>query len=364
MSRGGEAARRVGSRLPGDRDRATDTPVGRVRPARLRQDRRVMCALRPTSRHAAAARATGIALGVLIDVVLGDPARHHPVAGFGRLAAALERRCYRDDVGRGLGFTVVAVSAPVAVGALAERWGARRPALQVLLTAAATWAVIGGTSLAREGLAMARSLEAGDLPAARDRLSHLCARDPADMQSDDLARATVESLAENTSDAVVAPLLWGALLGAPGLLGYRAVNTLDAMVGYRSPRYRRFGWASARSDDVLNLVPARLTGALMVLCAPFVAGRARAAWRVMLRDAPRHPSPNAGWPEAAAAGALGVRLGGRNTYHGQVEERAGLGDGRAPSTPDVRRAVRLERLVTGAGALVAVLLASRGGRTR
>jgi adenosylcobinamide-phosphate synthase len=152
--------------------------------------------------------------------------------------------------------------------------------------------------------------------------------------------------------------------GIPGLLGYRAVNTLDAMVGYRSNRYRRFGWAAARLDDVVNLVPARLTGLLTVGCAPAVGGSARQAWRVLRRDGGRHPSPNAGRPEAAAAGALGVRLGGSNRYHGEVETRPGLGDGPSPQVRDVRRAVRLGRLVGLAAAAVTVgtvLAGSRAG---
>ena len=146
-----------------------------------------------------------------------------------------------------------------------------------------------------------------------------------------MARAGVESLAENTSDAVVAPLFWGAVAGLPGLLGYRAVNTLDAMVGYRSARYARFGRVAARVDDVANLVPARLTAALTVLLAPLVGGRPADALRAWRRDASGHPSPNAGPVEATAAGALGLRLGGRTEYAYGVEDRPSLGDGRAPA---------------------------------
>lgn len=301
-----------------------------------------------------AARAFGLALGVLADAALGDPRRGHPVAVFGRAATMLERRVYADARGAGTLYTAVTVGAVVAAGAAAERAVRDRPVARALVTAAATWTVLGGTSLAREGLAMARSLEAGDVAAARDRLPHLCARDPSGLDADALARATVESLAENTSDAVVAPLLWGAVAGVPGLLGYRAVNTLDAMVGYRSPRYRRFGWASARLDDVANLVPARATGVVTALCAPLVGGSSRQAWRVLRRDARAHPSPNAGFPEAATAGALGVRLGGANTYDGHLEARPALGDGPAPGVPDVRRAVALGRAVAFGGASLAV----------
>jgi len=310
------------------------------------------------------ARAAGLALGVLADALLGDPRRYHPVAGFGRAATALERRWYADDVGRGVAFGAVAVGVPVLVGATAERFTAGRPVLRTLGTALATWSVLGGTSLAREGTVMAALLDGGELAGARERLSHLCARDAAGMQPPDLARATVESLAENTSDAVVAPLLWGAVAGLPGLLGYRAANTLDAMVGYRSERYLRFGRACARLDDVLNWVPARVTGGLVALAAPVVGGSPRAAWRVLRRDAARHPSPNAGRPEAAAAGALGVTLGGRNVYGGHLEDRPVLGDGRPPAVVDVGRAVRLGRVVTAAAAALGVLIALAGRSRR
>jgi len=196
---------------------------------------------------------------------------------------------------------------------------------------------------------MARVLEEGDVERGRELLSHLCARDPAGLGVDELARATVESVAENTSDAVVAPLFWGLVGGVPGLLAYRAANTLDAMVGYRSERYERFGWAAARLDDVLNWVPARVTGVLAVIAA---GRRAPDALRVLVRDGGRHPSPNAGRCEAAFAGALGVRLGGVNSYGGITERRDEMGDGRAPEVRDVRKAVRLSAGVAGLAALV------------
>jgi adenosylcobinamide-phosphate synthase len=197
-----------------------------------------------------------------------------------------------------------------------------------------------------------------DLAAARRRLPSLCGRDPESLDAAGMARAGVESLAENTSDAVVAPLFWGAVAGVPGLLGYRAVNTLDAMVGYRSPRYRRFGWASARLDDVANLVPARVCAALFTVLAPAVGGSpsgALAAWR---RDSGGHPSPNAGPVEAAAAGALGVGLGGRTVYAHGVEERPRLGIGPTPTPVDLHRSARLSRLVGAAAAVLAGVLAA------
>src|SRR5699024_4241610 len=194
--------------------------------------------------------------------------------------------------------------------------------LSTASTAAATWAVLGGATLAHEARAVEQHLAGGDLTAARAQVTHLVGRDPESMGADDVARATVESVAENTSDAVVAPLLWGAAAGPAGLLGYRAVNTLDAMVGHRSARYERFGWASARVDDAASLVPARLTALLAVL----LGGRPSAAVRAWRRDARAHPSPNAGPVEAAFAGALGIRLGGVNVYRGAVEDRGALGD--------------------------------------
>jgi len=296
----------------------------------------------------------GLLAGVALDALTGDPRRGHPVAAFGRAAGALERRLYADSRVRGAVFAGVCVLGAAGLGAVARRGS--------LPVAVATWAVLGGTSLAREGLAMGESLEAGDLEAAHARLPHLCGRDPDALGPDELTRATVESIAENTSDAAVAPLLWGAVLGVPGLLGYRAVNTLDAMVGHRGPRYERFGWAAARTDDVANWVPARVTGLLTVACAPLVGGSPREAYRILRRDGGRHPSPNAGRCEAAFAGALGVRLGGVNVYGSRVEHRPELGDGRAPEPADIRRAVRLSRAVTLAAAALAAGAATLKGR--
>ena len=296
------------------------------------------------------ARALGLLLGYGADLMLGDPRRGHPVAGFGRLAAALERRTYRDSRAAGAGHTAVLVIGTVSAGIAAERVAHRSPIIRVALTAAATWAVLGGRSLRREANTVATRLAAGDLPGARRQITHLVGRDPATLDQAGIARACVESVAENTSDAVVAPLLWGAMAGVPGLLGYRAVNTLDAMIGHRSPRYARFGWAAARLDDAANLVPARLSAALAAGLAPTVGGSVRAALRAVRRDAGHHPSPNAGPVEAAFAGALGRTLGGVNVYGGTVEDRGTLGDGPAPGTTDIARAVRLSAAV-GAGAL-------------
>jgi adenosylcobinamide-phosphate synthase len=312
----------------------------------------------------ASARAAGLCAGFALDVLLADPKRGHPVALFGSLARRVEQRLYADTRAAGAAYTLTLVGGTAVLAELSQmagrtvrNGGPRWP--ELALVTAGTYVALGGTSLVREGDAMASLLSAGDLPGARQRLSHLCARDASRLEPPDLARATVESVAENTSDAVVAPLFWGAVLGLPGLLGYRAANTLDAMVGYRSPRYARFGWASARLDDLLNLVPARLAALLVLL----VTGRrdALAVWR---RDAARHPSPNAGPVEAAYAGALGVRLGGSNSYDGEVEERGVLGDGRPVELHDVARANRLSRRVSVAALVTCLLIAVpwRGGR--
>ena len=277
----------------------------------------------------------------------------HPVAGFGRAAGALERRLYAPHRRAGAAFTTVAVGVPVLAGAVAAALTKRQPLARTLLVAAATWGVLGGRTLRREARIMARHLDGGDLPSARGRLSHLCGRDASALDALELARATVESVAENTSDAVVGPLVWGGLAGLPGLLGYRAANTLDAMVGHRCPRYERFGWAAAHLDDLLTWPAARIGAALAVALARLAGGRRHDAWRVLRDDGAAHPSPNAGRLEAAFAGALGVRLGGRNAYDGRVEQRPQLGDGRVPGPADVAGAVRLSALVGGAAALCA-----------
>ncbi|RLV56209.1 cobalamin biosynthesis protein [Aeromicrobium phragmitis] len=286
-------------------------------------------------------RAAGLLAGYVLDRWLADPRRFHPVAGFGRIAATLERRTYADSVGRGAVHTATLVAAAAALGAVAERQH------RFLATAIATWAVLGGRSLEREAATIGAFLDAGDLPAARRRLTHLVGRDPSELSENEVARAVVESVAENTSDAVVAPLLWGGLAGVPGLLAYRAVNTLDAMIGHRNPRYERFGKAAARADDAANLLPARLAAALATVLGSDRRG-ALGAWR---RDASGHPSPNAGPVEAAFAGALGIRLGGTNVYGERIEHRPQLGDGRPVEPRDIAPTARLARRV-GLGAAI------------
>lgn len=304
------------------------------------------------------ARAAGLLLGWAADRALGDPQRFHPVAGFGTTASSLERVLYADSRARGVAHTGILVGGAVVLGLLAERPRAAR----VLTTAVATWAVLGGRSLEREALAVHTRLVAADLPAARQRLTHLVGRDTAALDESEVARAVVESVAENTSDAVVAPLAWGAVCGVPGLLGYRAVNTLDAMVGHHNARYENFGWASACLDDVANLPGSRLSGLLVMAAAP---GRAKVALQTWRRDAADHPSPNGGVVESAFAGALGIRLGGTNTYYGErVEHRAVMGDGRDARPDDITRSTVLARRVGLLAALTTAAISVRGGWTK
>lgn len=304
--------------------------------------------------------AAGILAGAVADALLGDPRRGHPVALFGRAAQAAQSRAYADSRLRGVGYAAGCVLAAAAPAVIAERLTRDRPWLRAAAAAAAVWTVSGARSLTIESERIAAALRDHDLAAARAALPSLCGRDPGELDASEVARAVVESIAENTSDAIVAPLVWGVLAGLPGLLGYRAVNTLDAMVGYRSPAWARFGWGSARLDDVANWAPARLTGVLAVAFAPVVGGSPVVAWHAMRRYGARHPSPNAGWCEAAFAGALGVRLGGTNAYAGTAEHRPGLGQGRPPGPADIRRAVRLCRMVTIATTVAAAAAALSG----
>jgi adenosylcobinamide-phosphate synthase len=304
----------------------------------------------------ASTRVVGVCAGYLADLALGDPKRGHPVALFGRTAAELEKLTYRDGRAAGAAHVGVLLGAVCALGVFVQR-SSLRGGWSIAATATATWMSLGGTSLARTGLAMAELLERGDIDAARRLLPSLCGRDPARLDGAGLTRAALESIAENTSDAQVAPLLWAAAGGVPAVLSYRAVNTLDAMIGHRSPRYLRFGWAAARLDDAANYVAARVTAALVMVCAPVVGGSPSGAVWAWRADASRHPSPNAGVVEAAFAGALGVRLGGPTHYHHELQIRPTLGAGPQPTVADLRRAVALSRAVQAGAALLVGALA-------
>ena len=310
--------------------------------------------------------ALAIVLGFAADRALGDPSRWHPVAGFGRVAARVERLIWRPSRVAGALYAVALVGAVAALTVAAGRRLAPRGATtlatdghglpglgRAMLSATVLWTTLGGRSLERAAIDLGEALATGELDRARTLAPALVGRDPSALGEAELARAVVESVAENTSDAVVAPLLWMAALGPAGAAGYRAVNTLDAMIGHRSERYERFGWAAARLDDIANWAPARLT-ALLVLA--LVSGRRHATWQAAMVDGARHPSPNAGRVEGAFAGALGVRLGGVNHYAHGTETRPQLGDGAPPRTSDIGRAVRLaQRVGVAAAGLAAVV---------
>jgi adenosylcobinamide-phosphate synthase len=284
-----------------------------------------------------------VAVGLLADRLIGDEwLQPHPTALFGRLMTGVEHRLYRDERVRGAAHAGLGA----AFGATAGR-ATRSPAL-------ATVVAVGGRSLTDAATAVGDALRRGDLERARALLPALVGRDPSALDEKEVCRAVVESVAENTVDAVVAPALWAAAAGAPGALAYRAVNTMDAMVGYKTDRYARYGWASARLDDLAGWLPARATALLVATVRP---ASASAVWRTVRRDAAAHPSPNSGVAEAAFAAALGLRLGGENRYGEHRDVRPPLGDGRPPETTDIGRAAALSRDVT---LLLAALLALPG----
>jgi adenosylcobinamide-phosphate synthase len=300
-----------------------------------------------------------LAAGYAADRLLGDPARWHPVAGFGRAAIAVERRLYAPSRARGALFAAALVGAAALLAEGAARLLGRPAAL-----AAIAWVALGGRSLERIARRIAACVDAGDLDGARAQLPALVGRDTRDLDAPGVCRAAVESVAENTGDAVVGALLWGVVAGPAGIAAYRAANTLDAMVGHRSPRYERFGWAAARLDDALSWPVARAGAAAAVACAPLVGGSPAAALLVLRRDGAAHPSPNAGRLEAAFAGALGVRLGGPATYAGRPADKPTLGDGAPPDAEAVRRAARLSTAVGAAAALAATAARSAWERAR
>ena len=318
--------------------------------------------------------AFGAAVGLVADRALGEPpAAAHPVAAFGRLMTGLERAMRSPGPGRGPGSGVGAGAntsrdgrptstdtwrdgrlggAAYAAAGVGLGWAAGAAmGSSVPARAVATWIVVAGRALGDEAQAIGARLEAGDLDGARRRLPALVGRDPDSLDAKGVTRAVVESVAENTVDAVVAPACWAAAGGAAGAGFYRAVNTLDAMVGHHNERYERFGWAAARLDDAANWGPARLAGGLVAAVRP---RRAREVLDAVAHP-PAHPSPNAGVVEAAFAAALGLRLGGDTVYAGRVDPRPAFGTGRPPEPADIAAAVRLSRDVTLA---LAALLAA------
>ncbi len=273
----------------------------------------------------------------------------HPVVWIGALIAALDRRLNRPDWPTGLrrllGVAAVTLILLPAAAAMVLQSALRGPAGFVVL------AVLASTLLAQRSLdahvrAVATALRTGGLAGGRAAVAHIVGRNPDSLDAAGVARAAIESLAENFSDGVVAPVVWLVLLGLPGMLAYKAINTADSMIGHRTPRHAAFGWAAARLDDGVNLPAARLAAALLVLAAWLVPGaRGGRAWRTVWRDARHHRSPNAGWPEAAMAGALGLRLAGPRVYGATRVEDRFMGDGRAEADgADIVRALVVYRV--------------------
>ena len=276
-------------------------------------------------------RLAGVAAGLVLDRVLPDPSnRWHPTAWFGTTMGRVEQRIWADSRAAGAVYCTVGVGLGVAGGVALRRVPGGLPI--------AVWVALGGRSLRVTGSSIGDLLTAGDLAGARAALPSLVGRDPSALDESGVAAAVLESLAENAVDATVATVFWAVVAGAPGVLAHRAINTMDAMVGHRNERYRHFGTAAARMDDVANWLPARLQAGLVMLARPARAGRALEAVRM---DAPAHPSPNSGVAEAAAAGALGIQLGGRVVYGSRVEDRPLLGSGPRPVAADIERARRL-----------------------
>ncbi|WP_202814386.1 adenosylcobinamide-phosphate synthase CbiB [Falsirhodobacter sp. alg1] len=280
-------------------------------------------------------------LAMLIEGAMGWPsALHsrigHPVTWIGALISALDSRWNGGDHRRAKGVAAALLVIGVTVGLSALVTAVLPDGIAgILLTGLLAAPFIATRSLRDHVVAVARPLSAGDLVGARGAVAMIVGRDPARLDTAGVARAAIESLSENASDGIVAPLFWAVLFGLPGIAGYKAINTLDSMIGHRTPRHEDFGWAAARIDDLANLIPARLTGALFAL----IGG---GGWRVMWRDAGLHRSPNAGWPEAAMAAALGIRLSGPRVYAGRMTEEPWVNpEGRDPLASDLWNALRL-----------------------
>jgi adenosylcobinamide-phosphate synthase len=287
-----------------------------------------------------------VALALGLEAVLGYPAAlKHPVAWPAAVIETLERRWNQPTASgprrRLLGVALVAllVAAAVLLGAAIQGvLGSSLPALTLV-------ALIATAGLAQRSLhdhvaAVLGPLQAGDLPAARAAVAMIVGRDTEPLDAEGVAAAALESLAESFNDGVVAPAFWLLVGGLPGLFAYKSVNTADSLIGHKEARWRMFGWAAARTDDLMNLIPARAAGALIALAG--AKNQAR-GWRTMVRDARLHASPNAGWPEAAMAGALGVRLGGEARYDDVPTARPTFGDGPRPTPADLERGLRLYR---------------------
>lgn len=277
---------------------------------------------------------------ILFDVVLGDPRwLPHPVRLMGSVILRCEELIFlfcQSPITKRLAGAVLALGLPCGCYFIARELIRSMDSLNETL-GLITWIILGYTTLAARDLwdhatRVYRAMTEQGLPSARLALSQIVGRDTANLSESDIVRATIESIAENSSDGIVAPLFYLAVGGPSLAMAYKAVNTMDSMIGYRNTRYQDVGWASARLDDLVNWFPARLTAVAISVAASWRLGRGEPAWRICCRDAGKHLSPNSGWPEAAMAGALGVQLGGVNEYRGLLEERAMLGDLGGPLT--------------------------------
>jgi adenosylcobinamide-phosphate synthase len=272
-----------------------------------------------------------IFLAVLLDLIIGDPGwLPHPVVAIGHVIHRLDRGLRRRWLNQRLaGILLLLLVVFCAVGAtwvLLQSLTALLPLAGWIAAVVISSTCLAARSLHKESALVASALLAGDLPLARRKLSHIVGRDTDGLEEPEIWRAVVETVAENTSDGIVAPLFWLTLGGPVSAMAFKAVSTLDSMVGYRNQRYLQMGWASARMDDLLNFIPARISALLLVVAAPLAGCSASGAARITLRDRLKHPSPNSGYPEAAAAGALGVRLGGAASYGGVSSWKEYIGD--------------------------------------
>jgi len=274
--------------------------------------------------------ALSITLAIIIDRVVGDPhSWPHPVKWFGRMISTLDKRLNhgRGRKCKGAGMLLI-VMLVVFVSALFISIAAYtlHPLAGIVVEGILIASTIAQKSLKDAALEVYYPLQKENLNEARLKLSYIVGRDTENLQESEIVRGTVETVAENTSDGVTAPMFWALVGGAPLALLYRAINTCDSMVGYKNEKYQDFGWASARMDDVANWIPSRLTGIIMLLANRPLKTKRKSAWNILFRDAKKHPSPNSGWCEAAAAAILGVQLGGINTYKGIISNRALMGD--------------------------------------
>lgn len=299
---------------------------------------------------------------LLLDRFLGDPAWFpHPVIAFGKWIQFYEKKVRkpgdspRDELGKGL-LLVLLLLLFALLPPLILSW-ITSGLIKFLIMTLFFWTALAVRSMADEASGVEQVVETGTLPEARSRVSRIVGRDTKDLDRQGVIKACIESVAESTSDGIIAPMFWGLILGPSGAMAYKAVNTLDSMVGYKNDRYRYFGRASARLDDVLNFLPARITGILAALLAPSVGGRTGKALRVYLRDNATHASPNSGHPEAAFAGALGIELAGPASYGGKVKDKGRLNEGARGAVPeDISRAIRLMKMVTRTFLLTAFLI--------